>query len=1433
MDNLGEHSTARPTDSTGEPSAAQAETLLTPAALDAAESTEAATPPALPHGDSIPGYEILREIHRGGQGVVYQAVQKSTNRKVAIKVMREGPFAGTGDKARFEREVQILGQLQHPNIVAVHDSGSAAGSFYFVMDYISGQPLDVYLAGAAEKEHGAKGSKGPGRVGLSIDSTLKLFAKICEAVNAAHLRGVIHRDLKPGNIRIDAQGEPHVLDFGLAKVAGGPMGLGELAAMTLTGQFVGSLPWSAPEQAEGAPSKIDTRTDVYSLGVVLYQMLTGKFPYEVVGNMRDVLDRIMNAEPVKPSTLGGASASRRRINDEVETIVLKCLSKERERRYQTGGELARDIQHYLAGEAIEAKRDSAFYMLKKQLRRYKGPAAVAATFVVLLVAFGISMSVLAARERVARDRADGERQRADTQAADAIRQRDEAERQRREARWQSYLADIGAAETALQAGEIANVRQHLDAAPLEFRNWEWSYLNACVDTSLLTLREPGGWVTAVAFSPDGNRVLAGSQDGIVRTWDAATGAEVGALTVRAERVVCFSLDGTRFVTTSRDTARIWDAVTGLELTTLREPQSGIVSTAFSPDGTRFVTTSGAAARIWDATTGTALTTLDRQHNTVTAVAFSPQGTRILTGYSDADPKLWDATTGAALATLRGHENAVFAAVFSPDGTRVLTGSAEGTARLWDAVTGAQLAMLRGHEDAVCAAAFSPDGTLILTGSYDKTARVWDAGSGVALAILRGHEGDIRSVAFSPDGTRLLTGANDKTTRLWRAPTRAVVDTLLGKEHGFSWSFSPNDPRPLTASVRGRVRGPAAGPTLSVLRSNSAAFSPDGTRLLTWGNSIAGLWDIATGDALATPEKNVDGLFRSEHSSPDGTRVLTGSLDGTGRLWDAASGAGLAMLRDHDCVIKSAAFSPDGTRVLTGCEDCTARIWDAATGAELAVLRGHLGAVWSTRFSPDGTRIVTSSEHDIRLWDAATGAEVATLGGRWTLLFSPDGTRIVTSADDNTARTWDTATGAEMTTLGGRAICFRPDGTRIVTAADDNTARIWDTATGAELTVLQGHEGVVSAADFSPDGTRVLTGSADHVARLWDAATGAPLITLRGHQDEIRSVTFSPDGTRVLTHSSDGTARLWDSVPNAKRFAESEAARAAARQATPLVQALHDQLGDWSKVAEVIRSDHSLQPLVRQQACNVMWREASRTRDDADRLVNELAEQGIVSEWVVEQLGKDASLSPEMRGIAIARAQRMGDDYMRLNNAAWKIVASPQADATRYAIALRAAQVAVSQVPEDGKIRTALGESTVLPGGVLNTLGVAQYRVGQYEEALETLTHSGKLHPGTVAAEGEPQSGAPKTSPISAKEGAYLGYPQDIAFIAMSLYRLGRVEEAQAALAQLRDLMRGSNDEESEAFLAEAEALITGAPSLQPSAIDKNATTVPSSQPPAP
>ncbi len=405
--------TSRPTSGLGGASG-----TVSPDAPTAAESSFPSAPrqDELPTKDAFPGYEIQREIHRGGQGVVYLANQINAKRRVAIKVMHGGATLGSKGRVRFEREVQLLGQLNHPNIVKLHDSGvTADGSFFYVMDYVSGKALDEILreqrreARATTTTTGRSRSRSRAEGIEDIETTLRFFAKVCDGVNAAHLKGVIHRDIKPANVRVDQSGEPVLVDFGLAKVtAGVESDLDPSNPMTMTGQFIGSLPWASPEQAVGSGDAIDLRSDVYSLGVMLFQLLTGgKFPYTVIGNMRDVLDNIQRAEPTRPSTV------RRQINDEVETIVLKALAKDRERRYQSAGELARDVRRYLNGEPIEAKRDAGWYVIRKSLNRHKFAAAFAATVGILVAGSAIGMTGLWRQSEGARAVAVVERDRAE------------------------------------------------------------------------------------------------------------------------------------------------------------------------------------------------------------------------------------------------------------------------------------------------------------------------------------------------------------------------------------------------------------------------------------------------------------------------------------------------------------------------------------------------------------------------------------------------------------------------------------------------------------------------------------------------------------------------------------------------------------------------------------------------------------------------------------------------------------------------------------------------------------------------------------------------------------------------------------------------------------------------------------------------------------
>ncbi len=384
---------------------------------------------------ALPGYALGPEISRGGQGVVYRAVQRGTDREVAIKVLRAAALDSPAQQARFEREVRILAQLEHPNIVTILDSGTCGPRHYFIMRYISGQALDEYLRTRRPR----------------LTDILRLFITICDAVSAAHLRGILHRDLKPGNIRVDPDGVPHVLDFGLAKTDAlrtGGTSSNAATAFTSTGEFVGSLPWASPEQVDGSPDDLDIRTDVYSLGVMLYHALTGQHPYDLSGTFRETLNTIVTVEPLRPSS------RNRALNDDLDTIVLKCLRKNRAERYDSASELRRELQRFLQGEPLIAKRDSTWYVLRKSIRRHRVPAVMAGLALALLISIGMGAVLLYRQEARLR--------------GEAVAARDEARRQAHIAELVNTFLndDLLTAARPEQRGRDVSLRELLDLASL-------------------------------------------------------------------------------------------------------------------------------------------------------------------------------------------------------------------------------------------------------------------------------------------------------------------------------------------------------------------------------------------------------------------------------------------------------------------------------------------------------------------------------------------------------------------------------------------------------------------------------------------------------------------------------------------------------------------------------------------------------------------------------------------------------------------------------------------------------------------------------------------------------------------------------------------------------------------------------------------------------
>jgi WD40 repeat protein len=1014
-------------------------------------------------------YELRAELGRGGMGVVYRARQVSLNRPVAVKLIRSGELAGEDELRRFQNEAKAVAQLDHPGIVPVYEVGEHYGRRYFSMKLVSGGSLADRLTAYRDNPRAAAA----------------ILVEAAEAVHHAHVRGILHRDLKPANILVDDEGHPQITDFGLAKRVEAE----DEAELTTSGALLGTPAYMAPEQALGRRSAITTATDVHGLGAVLYALLTGRAPF-LGDSLMDTLTQVKEQPPVPPRKLNPKAPS------DLEVMCLKCLEKDPRRRYTSAQALADDLQAWLEGRPITARRVSSLERAALFVRRR--PALVSVygltAAVLVLVGFGGSLAWLwraAERARaqavVARDREAKARTEAQKARDAEARARAEAERQREKVEHLEYGRTL---QVALQEWRESNVGATLDllkGTRSDLRGWEWHYVNRLCHADVLTLRsdrpttDDTAAYDSASFSPDGSQIVTAGKGGTVRIWDARTGAKIQTLrgfispiplAASPGLLAAFSADGSRVVSVSPSReATVWDASTGAELLTLTGHGGDVASVAFSPDGSRIVTASwDHTAKVWDATSGVEILALRGHSSALFTASYSADGSRIVTASADRSAKVWEAATGAQLLNLNARTSPLRSALFSPDGSRIVTVNQDNTARVWDATTGTEILTLPGHESTVSSASFSPDGSRIVTASNENTAKVWDAVTGAAIFTLKGHRLSVHSASFSPDGSRIVTASGDGTAKVWDASGRRNVEGLTLKKRSSG--------------------SPAA-----------ASFSPDGTRIVSNDGGQLKVWDAANGAEVLTFRPNAEAVA-SQSFSPDGTRIVTGGSRGTAQVWETATGAAVLTINAHNSYIYSATFSRDGSRIVTAGYDNTAKVWDAATGAAILTLAGQRRTVYSASFSFDGSRIVTAGEDPwAMVWDATTGAGVLALKrGRLPISL--------------------------------RSASFSPDGLRIVTADGGGVPVVWDARNGAELFTLKGHTGAVHGASFSPDGSRIVTASNDRTAKIWDATTGTELLTLRGHSNTVNSASFSPDGARIVTGSQDGTVKVWDAGPSA-------------------------------------------------------------------------------------------------------------------------------------------------------------------------------------------------------------------------------------------------------------------------------------------------------------
>jgi WD40 repeat protein len=1033
---------------------------------------------------------------QGGLGLIFTAEDTELRRTVALKAMQSLPALDPASRQRFLLEAEITAMLEHPGVVPVHGMGlDASGRPYYAMRFVRGHTL-----GETIEQHHRSDPNGASTAERNVEfrRLLTAFIAVCEAVAYAHSRGVIHRDLKPDNIMLGPYGEVLVLDWGLARstAASGPdqKNLEAGSALpdprrtdhTVQGRAKGTWAYMSPEQARGDWDRVGPASDIYSLGATLYILLTGKKPYEG-RSAQEVAERVKAADFVPPRRNNPA------VSRALEAVCIKAMAPRPEDRYPDASELARDLERWLAGEAVSAWREPLRVRARRWLRRHRTlmTAAAAAVLVALLGLGALTVQQHRANEQLdARNKKLKEaNEREEGLRADVETRRDAALRH-------LYVANLTLIPQAREEGQGERVQELLrevipQRGEKDLRGFEWRYFSRLGQADRRTLSGHGDWVQGVAWSRDGRWLGSAGYDKTARVWDAKTGQEVHKFS-HPDRLnaVAFSPDSNRLACACWDrTVVVWDLESDKKVLTLRGHGHAITGVRFSPNGRTIASAShDRTVRVWDAVIGAQVFALPEFPLSVNDVAFSPDGLLLASASGERDERangdvrgdlrIWDAKTGQQKRSLRGHRSDVVSVCFQPGGTLLASAGSDRTVRLWNTKTGQEV-LARALSSLPRRMAFSPDGLTLAIACWDQTVKLVDATTGERFSTLVGHTAFVNGLAFSPDGKQLVSGGADRLLKVWNLALAEESVTLVHKR------FSLN----VVAAV---------------------AFSPDSRHLAAADNSgQIKLWNNQTrreARSLRGHQSAVHGLC----FAPDGKALASAGSDRTVRIWDLATGREVHNLKGHNNTVYGVGFSPDGS-LLASAGDETVRLWDTRTGKELKVLTGHTGFVFAVAFSPNGRHVASGSKDGtVRIWDLQSGQEIHCLRIRPELVFSVaynhDGTRLAsgsgTEDGPGEVKVWDVATGKTVLTLRRfstdvRGVCYSPDGRRLAAVAgnliresNSGQVKLWDLVTGNEVLSFKDNLRVWSVA-FSPDGQRLAVGCAGGIVKMWEASPSVP------------------------------------------------------------------------------------------------------------------------------------------------------------------------------------------------------------------------------------------------------------------------------------------------------------------------------------------------------